>query len=249
MRIDTALPVLTFLPFFPLSVLLFAILPTLPFLRTYRFYRFYHARQFKTLPVWTFPPILFLRPTGFTALRILQFGQFYNISAGWFTIYQSRQFPALSFLTFYHFPCRLYRFPFWRILPFGALASFTILPFASICALPVLTFLPFRATLPALPFCTLHSVSFREFPPHIHLYSIYVSDFVDICRVASGRGRRTNFLARILDKIATPVLITPVCSSRQLPRASATYTFVGFVDICHVARGRVGGVRSSWAKF
>ena len=45
------------------------------------------------------------------------------------------------------------------------------------------------------------------------------------------------------------MLITPICSLRQLPRAPAKYAFVGFVDIRHVTWGRGAGVRRFWVKF
>ena len=168
----------------PLPVLAFSTFPRVAFTFCH-FTNFTILSHLSVLPILpcapiydtaclNIPSIWILRPTCFTALSVLLFGQFCNISDGLFTIYHSHQFPDLFVLTFYHLPM--------SALPFSILANFTILRTCQV----------YHFTISCDPsgITILHpsaSAGFREFPPHIHLYSIYVSDFVGICRVASGR--------------------------------------------------------------
>ena len=87
--------------------------------------------------------------------------------------------------------------------------------------------------------------------------------FIDIRNVACGRGvfvcgrlggwegggpRRPKSLGQTLDKIAILIDVNHIlapASPRLRPWASATYTRVGFVDICRVACGRGPGVQIS----
>ena len=60
------------------------------------------------------------------------------------------------------------------------------------------------------------SSGFRHAPPNINAL-----DFVDICQVACGMGRRPKFLSRILDTVAIPNADYRIPRIRKTPRDPA----------------------------
>ena len=184
-----------------------------------------------------FPHFVFA-PYRFTAFRVLQFGQFYNVSDGRIIMYHSHQVALLYVLTFYHFSTsRLGRFLFRRTLPFFAhFPGLPFLPFTFTGARPCFNI--FNTSCDPSGINISHHpapVSFCEFLPHTNLYPKFVG-FLAICRVASGRGVACKFHGsnfQIISQRRRPDY--RICSASQFYLYSATYTFVGFVDICHVA--------------